>query len=112
LVITFLIVLALNAAHASSTYSNATGEVAVTNTTPSYDTPADSGQGIVVAKGKDAHLVDGAKPRSFEEPDYALLSGKQPSQIGCDVPLEGEDKGVLIFLGIFSAAVSKKRRDM
>jgi hypothetical protein len=79
--------------------------------------------------------------RSFEEPDYALLSSKQPHEIGCDVPIrwnwngtkvdgmppdadeEGifeQDTGVLLFLGVFSAAQSasktyeemKRRRDM
>ncbi|KAJ9127215.1 hypothetical protein QFC24_001453 [Naganishia onofrii] len=64
--------------------------------------------------------------RSFEEPDFALLSSKQPHEIGCDVPVrwtwngttvEGlgpraedgvpeEDTGVLLFLGVFSAAQS------
>jgi hypothetical protein len=79
--------------------------------------------------------------RSFEEPDYALLSSRQPHEIGCDVPIrwnwngttvagmppdadeEGvfeQETGVLLFLGVFSAAQSasktyeemKKRRDM
>ena len=74
--------------------------------------------------------------RSFEEPDFGLLSSRQPSEVGCDVPLDwrGDGKvsldypgsnrtrtttsstttpstptptpGVLIFLGIFSAAQS------
>jgi hypothetical protein len=62
--------------------------------------------------------------RSFEEPDFALLSGKQPHEIGCDVPIvwntsssssspsspspsaSSSETGVLIFLGIFSAAQS------
>ncbi|TXT10010.1 uncharacterized protein COLE_03944 [Cutaneotrichosporon oleaginosum] len=50
--------------------------------------------------------------RSFEEPDFALLSGRQPHQIGCDVPLEGENAGTLIFLGIFSSASARQRRDL
>lgn len=79
--------------------------------------------------------------RSFEEPDYALLSSRQPHEIGCDVPIrwnwngtkvdglppdadeEGvfeQETGVLLFLGVFSAAQSasktyeemKRRRDM
>lgn len=79
--------------------------------------------------------------RSFEEPDYALLSSRQPHEIGCDIPVrwnwngtkvdglppdadaEGifeQDTGVLLFLGVFSAAQSasktyeemKRRRDM
>ncbi|OCF31309.1 hypothetical protein I316_07095 [Kwoniella heveanensis BCC8398] len=82
------------------------------NTVPSHDTPADTTEGKDVAKGKDAHLVDEEIQRSFEEPDFALLSGAQPSEIGCDIPLEGEDKGVLMFIGIFSAADKKGRRDL
>lgn len=64
--------------------------------------------------GKDAHLMDGDIQRSFEEPDFALLSGLQPSEIGCDIPLEGKEgeKGVLVFLGIFSTADRKDRRDL
>jgi hypothetical protein len=50
--------------------------------------------------------------RSFEEPDFALLSGTQPHRIGCDVPFEGENAGPLIFLGIFSSAGARKRRDL
>ncbi|GMK57377.1 hypothetical protein CspeluHIS016_0402110 [Cutaneotrichosporon spelunceum] len=50
--------------------------------------------------------------RSFEEPDFALLSSRQPHEIGCDVPLDGEKAGPLIFLGIFSSAPSRKRRDL
>jgi hypothetical protein len=68
--------------------------------------------------------------RSFEEPDFGLLSSKQPHEVGCEVPLDwrgdgvvsfhypGSNQtstsssssdptpGVLIFLGIFSAAQS------
>lgn len=105
--ILLLIFLALNAAHSSR--QTAPNEVA---TTPSHDTPADSGEGINVAQGKDAHLVDEDVQRSFEEPDYALLSAVQPHEIGCDIPLEGEGKGVLVFLGIFSQASNKARRDL
>lgn len=73
-----------------------------------------------MAQGKDAHLVDETGDgiqRSFEEPDFALLSGLQPSQIGCDVPLRGDggredESGVLVFLGIFSQASNKERRDL
>lgn len=105
--ILFLLFLALNAAHTTRPIEN--NEPA---TTPSEGSPADSGEGKNVAQGKDAHLVEQEIQRSFEEPDYALLSGKQPHEIGCDVPLEGEDKGVLVFLGIFSAADKKDRRDL
>lgn len=88
--------------------------------TPTNDSPADSGEGQNVAQGKDAHLVDETGDgiqRSFEEPDFALLSGLQPSQIGCDVPLKGDgskedESGVLVFLGIFSQASNKERRDL
>lgn len=49
----------------------------------------------------------------FEEPDEALLGGRQPREIGCDVPLDdAEDAGKLIFLGIFSAAGNQARRNM
>ncbi|KAK1920534.1 hypothetical protein DB88DRAFT_503663 [Papiliotrema laurentii] len=46
-------------------------------------------RGNDAARGKDAHLVDQEIQRSFEEPDYSLLSGTQPHEIGCDVPLKG-----------------------
>lgn len=107
ILIILLIFLALNAAH-----STRVAEPSEPATVPSTDSPADSGEGKSVAQGKDAHLVDEDIQRSFEEPDYALLSGLQPFEIGCDVPLEGEDKGVLVFLGIFSAADKKDRRDL
>lgn len=107
IIVLLLIFLALNAAH--STRITETTEPA---TTPTNDSPADSGEGKNVAQGKDAHLVDQDIQRSFEEPDYALLSGLQPHEIGCDIPLQGEDKGVLVFLGIFSAADKKDRRDL
>lgn len=110
LLVTLLVILALNAASISSATAQTSDPVL--NTSPTHDSPADSGEGKNVAKGKDAHLVDEEIQRSFEEPDFALLSGKQPSAIGCDVPLEGEDSGVLVFLGIFSAAANKERRDL
>jgi hypothetical protein len=64
--------------------------------------------------------------RSFEEPDFALLSGQQPHTIGCDVPVDwrgkdgapppasvnDDENGVLVFLGVFSAADKKRRRDL
>lgn len=72
--------------------------------------------------------------RSFEEPDFALLSSKQPHEIGCDVPVDwrGEkgqgpeggvnksEDGVLVLLGVFSAGAvpgksaeeMKARRDL
>ncbi|WRT67640.1 uncharacterized protein IL334_004612 [Kwoniella shivajii] len=105
--IILLVILALNA-----TITPSTTPPTDVNTVPSHDSPADSGEGKDVAKGKDAHLVDQEIQRSFEEPDFALLSGKQPHEIGCDVPLEGEDKGVFMFLGIFSAADKRERRDL
>ncbi|WVQ80546.1 hypothetical protein IAT38_002651 [Cryptococcus sp. DSM 104549] len=108
LLIILLLLLALNAA-TSVPSSPSTTDVA---TAPAPDTPADSGEGKDIAQGKDAHLVDGDIQRSFEEPDFALLSGRQPSEIGCEVPLEGEGKGVLVFLGIFSAADKRERRDL
>lgn len=62
--------------------------------------------------------------RSFEEPDFALLSGRQPHTLGCDVPVDWRGKdgagpqaspnedenGVLVFLGVFSSAEKKERR--
>ena len=109
--VTILVILALNAAHATS---RPTTDPSQLSTVPSTDSPSDTGEGQDVAKGKDAHLVEGEIQRSFEEPDFALLSGLQPYQIGCDVPLGGqeEDDGVLVFLGIFSAADKKARRDL
>ena len=110
-----LVLLALNAAHlAHAPPAQASGgEIA---TSPSDDSPANSGAGVDVAKGKDAHLVEQDIQRSFEEPDYALLSGTQPSRIGCDVPLSGEgapgEEGVMVFLGIFSGYDKKDRRDL
>ncbi|GFZ45356.1 hypothetical protein JCM24511_03082 [Saitozyma sp. JCM 24511] len=103
-----LIILALNAASLSTPRSADT----TLSTAASPDTPADTGEGKDVAQGKDAHLLEEEIQRSFEEPDFALLASRQPYQIGCDIPLEGEDKGVLVFLGIFSAAGSKERRDL
>ena len=84
------------------------------STSPASDSLADSGEGKSVAQGKDAHLLEEEIQRSFEEPDYALLSGVQPSRIGCDVPLDGNlaERGVLVFLGIFSTAASRLRRDL
>lgn len=107
-IILFLLFLALNAAHSTKVGIN-DAEIA---TKPSEGSPADTGEGKNVAQGKDAHLVEQEIQRSFEEPDYALLSGKQPHEIGCDIPLEGEGKGVLVFLGIFSSAERKDRRDL
>jgi len=110
-----LVILALNAASLASKTSTITPTTTL-NTKPTQDTLADSGEGKSAAEGKDAHLVDGRIQRSFEEPDYDLLSGLQPSEIGCDIPLKGEggegDEGVLVFLGIFSVADKKERRDL
>ncbi|WVW84505.1 hypothetical protein I302_106539 [Kwoniella bestiolae CBS 10118] len=105
--IIILVILALNAATSTSNPP----EVDV-NTVPSHDSPADSGEGKDVAKGKDAHLVDQEIQRSFEEPDFSLLASAQPHEIGCDIPLDGKDKGVFMFLGIFSAADKRERRDL
>lgn len=109
--IILLIILALNAAHTSSA---PTLSDPVLNTAPTHDSPADSGEGKNVAQGKDAHLVDEEIQRSFEEPSFGLLAGVQPSRIGCDVPLDGSEseRGVLVFLGIFSTGDKKDRRDL
>lgn len=106
-----LVILALNAASLASKTSTITPTTTL-NTQPTQDTLADSGEGKSIAQGKDAHLVDGDIQRSFEEPDFALLSSAQPSEIGCNVPLEGDGAGVLVFLGIFSVADKKDRRDL
>lgn len=51
--------------------------------------------------------------RSFEEPDYSLLSARPPHEIGCDISLEGENKGKLAFIGIFSSSLNGRgRRDL
>ncbi|WVO15803.1 hypothetical protein L204_103465 [Cryptococcus depauperatus] len=102
-----ILILALNAA--TSTPARPVLEIAKV---PASDSLADSSEGKDIAQGKDAHLVDGAIQRSFEEPDFALLSDQQPHEIGCDVPLQGLGHGVLVFLGIFSAAEKKSRRDL
>lgn len=108
-----LVILALNAASLSSKKTTISSTTTLA-TQPTQDTLADSGEGKNAAAGKDAHLVDGDIQRSFEEPDYDLLSGLQPSEIGCDIPLAGEggEEGVLVFLGIFSVADKKERRDL
>ncbi|WWC88817.1 uncharacterized protein L201_003730 [Kwoniella dendrophila CBS 6074] len=112
--IIILVILALNAITSSSSSDK---EVDI-NTVPSHgDSPADTGEGKDVAKGKDAHLVDEEIQRSFEEPDFSLLSSKQPHQIGCDIPLSGsggsqKEQGVLMFIGIFSTADRRERRDL
>lgn len=113
LFIVALVILALNAASLASS-TRTLSPTTTLATQPTQDTLADSGEGKSAAQGKDAHLVDGDIQRSFEEPDYALLSGLQPSEIGCDVPLDGDEKeqGVLVFLGIFSAADKRERRDL
>lgn len=48
--------------------------------------------------------------RSFEEPNFALLSAKPPHQIGCDVPLNGTNAGPLVFIGVFSTMSEKAER--
>lgn len=107
--------LALNAANLSSSTHISAGDGEY-NTIPSQLGLADSGQAKSVAQGKDGGSKEEIS-RSFEEPDFALLSGKQPSERGCDVPLSGQgesedDEGKLVFLGIFSTALSKERRDL
>ncbi|KAK4685512.1 hypothetical protein P7C73_g4640, partial [Tremellales sp. Uapishka_1] len=110
LTIGLLLLLAINAFSSPSALQPAGTDPL--NTKPSHISPADSGEGKNVAQGKDGHLVDEEIQRSFEEPDFALLSGRQPNDIGCDVPLEGEGSGVLVFLGIFSTADKRERRDL
>ena len=119
LIIFVLVVLALNAgAQLSRAPVPKTSSI---SKSAINDSLADTGAGKEVAKGQDAHLIAGIEgqiQRSFEEPDYALLSGKQPSLVGCDVPLQSlglassEDDGVMLFLGIFSSASRRERRDM
>ena len=112
LFITLIVILALNAAHITSIAP--TQADSVLNTAPSHDSPADSGEGKDAAQGKDAHLVDEEIQRSFEEPSFELLNGLQPSGIGCDVPLDGlaTERGILVFLGIFSGVNNRDRRDL
>jgi hypothetical protein len=116
LTIALLVLLALNAAHTPPSSLHTTNNNSHLNTSPSKDTPADSGEGLSEAAGQDAGKGEGVEEiqRSFEEPDYGLLSSKQPSRIGCDVPLDGEEgeRGVLVFLGIFSTADKRERRDL
>jgi hypothetical protein len=110
-----LIFLALNAANLSSSTHVSLGD-GTYNTIPAEAGLADTGAAKTVAQGQDGAEVKEEISRSFEEPDFALLSGKQPSERGCDVPLAGEaggqNEGKLVFLGIFSAADKKERRDL
>ena len=108
LIILVLVLLALSLANRSA-LPKVSLEI---SRTPSNGSPADVGKGHDIALGKDAHLVDENVQRSFMEPDYALLSGVQPHEIDCDIPLEGPNKGVLVFLGIFSHAKARGRRDL
>lgn len=75
------------------------------------ETLSEDGRGVN-GTGAATNSTPARLQRSFEEPDFALLSGLQPHEIGCDVPLEGEDAGPLVFLGIFSSADKKRRRDL
>lgn len=116
LLILALILLALNAASLSSG-SRLSSDAVSLNTAPTGGGLADSLPGKKEAEGKDAIVKEEELQRSFEEPDYALLSGMQPSEIGCDVPLAGDgapaaEEGKLVFLGIFSAGDKKERRDL
>ena len=108
LLILILIILALNTAHIST--SPPVSESVLGTAPPQYSS-ADS---MKLARGRDGHLVDEEIYRSWGELSFGLLSNKQPSQIGCDVPLDGPEgeKGVLVFLGIFSERTKKERRDL
>jgi hypothetical protein len=112
LAVILLIYLAVSAARLSA--PNPLGVEGELNTVPAHTGLGDSGAGAMAAKGKDGHLLQDEVQRSFEEPDFALLSGRQPHEIGCDVPLAGEsgEIGKLVFLGIFSAAGLRQRRDL
>ena len=112
LLIIFIIILAFNVAHTTATAPTQTEYVL--NTAPTHQSPADSGEGKNVAEGKDAHLFEEVIQRSFAEPSFELLSGIQPSHIGCNVPLDGLDseRGVLVFLGIFSGVHNRDRRNL
>lgn len=63
------------------------------------------------------HPTTGEIKRDVAEPDYALLSGKQPHEIGCDVPLIGEtmereEIGRLVLVGVFTTPESYERREL
>lgn len=105
-----LIVLALNAAHGGRL--NLLPGGSIINRDPTVGTPADSAKGLSIAQGRDEEKEEPEINRSFEEPDFALLTSPQPHEIGCDVPLEGDNSGVVLFLGIFSSASGKARRDL
>jgi hypothetical protein len=113
-IIALLVLLALNAAHTPDLALHPTDPAYHLNTSPSPDTPADSVEGLSEAAGQDAKVQVEELQRSFEEPDFELLNGIQPNEIGCDVPLDGNEgqRGVLLFLGIFSTADRKDRRDL
>lgn len=87
---------------------------AVINRNPKINSPAEKPDALGAAQGQDAEAV-GLHPeirRSFEEVDFALLTSQQPHQVGCNVPLEGSDSGMLLFMGIFSSAKGRERRDL
>ena len=55
--------------------------------------------------------------RDIGEPDFALLSGKQPHEISCDVPLVGEtmereEIGRLMLVGVFTTPEAYSRREL
>lgn len=55
--------------------------------------------------------------RDVGEPDYALLSARQPHEIGCDVPLIGEtmereEIGRLVLVGVFTTPEDYDRREL
>lgn len=55
--------------------------------------------------------------RDVGEPDFALLSARQPSEVGCDVPLIGETRereeiGKLILVGVFTTPEAYERREL
>ncbi|EJT49571.1 hypothetical protein A1Q1_01286 [Trichosporon asahii var. asahii CBS 2479] len=70
-------------------------------------------EGVGTSHEKQWLLEPEGVQRSFEEPDYSLLSARQPHEIGCDIPLEGANSGKLAFIGIFSSSLNGKgRRDL
>lgn len=81
--------------------------------TPTTYAAALDEEGVGTSHEKQWLLEPEGLQRSFEEPDYSLLSARQPHEIGCDIPLEGDNSGKLAFIGVFSSSINGKgRRDL
>lgn len=81
--------------------------------TPTTYSAALDAEGVGTSHEKQWLLEPEGLQRSFEEPDYSLLSARQPHEIGCDIPLDGDNRGKLAFIGVFSSSLNgRSRRDL